>query len=255
MPAAIMLATLMALPVHALDEKIATVQPALLEDTNSGSNEQPDESPRLIAVGDFNRDGIPDLVQATPPMSEDSDQRFLTMSIGLPNGTFKTLASRNLIGKNPSALIVGDFNGDGNADVIVGDSDGTLLEFLGDGKGNLRDEGKIAALGSVVSIATGHFTRDNRLGLVVSDLQSNTAAILLNTGNGSFRLAWSFELPRKGRPFRIAATDFNHDGIADLVISSDEDSDYEVMLGNGNGTFTYAPALSHVRDPNSYCPS
>jgi hypothetical protein len=28
-----------------------------------------------------------------------------------------------------------------------------------------------------------------------------------------------------------------------------------VMLGNGNGTFTYAPALSHLRDPNSYCPT
>ena len=35
----------------------------------------------------------------------------------------------------------------------------------------------------------------------------------------------------------------------------DDNADYEVMLGNGNGTFTYAPQLSHLRDPYTYCPS
>lgn len=53
----------------------------------------------------------------------------------------------------------------------------------------------------------------------------------------------------------IATGDFNRDGIADLVITSEADNNYEVMPGNGNGTFTYAPELSHIRDPNSYCPS
>jgi len=26
-----------------------------------------------------------------------------------------------------------------------------------------------------------------------------------------------------------------------------------VMLGNGNGTFTYAPELSKLKDPNAHC--
>jgi hypothetical protein len=139
--------------------------------------------------------------------------------------------------------------------VIVGDGIGSLLEFLGDGKGNMVAEGNFATLGSVESIATGDFTRDGKLDLVVSDFRSNSAAIFLGAGDGSFRLAWSFELPKRGTQFHIATADFNRDEIPDLVITSEDDNDYEVMLGNGNGTFTYAPELSHIRDPYSYCPS
>jgi VCBS repeat protein len=62
-------------------------------------------------------------------------------------------------------------------------------------------------------------------------------------------------LPRRGTEFHVATADFNGDGIADLVITNEDDNNYEVMLGNGNGTFTYAPELSHLKDPYSYCPS
>jgi hypothetical protein len=215
----------------------------------------PDEPSAVIATGDFNRDGIADMVKATLPDGKDSGQHFLTVQLGKDDGTFMGVSSHNLIGENPRALVVGDFNGDGNFDVIVGDRDGSLLEFLGDGKGNLVAAGNIAPVGSVASIAIGDFTRDGNLDLVVSDFRSNSAEILLGAGDGSFRLAWSFELPKRGTQFHIATADFNRDGVVDLVITSEDDNNYEVMLGNGNGTFTYAPELSHTRDPNSYCPS
>ena len=213
------------------------------------------EAPSAVAVGDFNGDGIADVVEATPPAGEDPRFCSLTVLLGRADGSFLPVASHNLIGKDPRALVVGDFNKDGNLDVIVGDGDGTLLEFLGDGRGNLLRSGEIAALGSVVSIAVGHFTHDGNLDLAVSDAESNSAAILLGAGDGSFRQTWSFELPRRGMGFHIATADFNKDGIADLVITSEDDGNYEVMLGNGNGTFTYAPSLSHLKDPNSYCPT
>ncbi len=213
----------------------------------------PDQPSAVIATGDFNRDGIADLVQATP--GEDSKQHLLTVLLGHADGTFTTVASHHLIGNTPSALVVGDFNRDGNPDVIVGDADGSLVEFLGDGTGNLARSRDLAPLGSVVSIAAGHFTHDGNLDLVVSDVRANSGVILLGAGDGSFHYAWSFQLPRVGTEFHIATADFNKDGIEDLVVSTPDNGDYEVMLGVGNGTFTYAPELSHLRDPNTYCPS
>ena len=208
-----------------------------------------------LAVGDFNGDGVPDIVETTPADREHPGVYSLTVLLGKTDGSFVRVASRNLIGSDPRALAVGDFNGDGNLDVIVGDGDGALVEFLGDGTGHLTRSGKIATVGSVVSIAVGHFTHDSNLDLVVSDFESNSATIFLGAGDGSFRQTWAFSLPQRGKEFHIATADFNKDGVADLVITSEDDGNYEVMLGNGNGTFTYAPKLSHLKDPNSYCPT
>lgn len=218
----------------------------------AAADDDSSETHALLAVADFNGDGIADLIKIE---GDDSGPHTLVLLLGQPGGSFQRASSRNIIGNDPRALVAADFNGDGNTDVIVGDSDGALLEFLGDGKGNLVPAGKIATLGSIVSIAVGHFTHNSSLDLVVSDVDSNSAAILLNSGHGSFQQTWSFQLPRQGVEFHIATADFNRDGIADLLISGNEEGTYVVMLGNGNGTFTYAPKLSHLKDPNSYCPT
>ncbi|HLY41945.1 MAG TPA: VCBS repeat-containing protein [Terracidiphilus sp.] len=224
-------------------------------DDSAGPTDVDNYASPVIATGDFNRDGIADLVEATSPDETNSGEHFLRILLGRPDGTFTAGFSQRLIHGDARAMVVGDFNGDGNPDVIVGDSNGTLREFVGDGKGDLVDAGSVATVGSVASIGIGHFTHSGHLDLVVSDFRSNSAVILLGSNNGAFRVAWSFQLPRVGREFHIATADFNQDGIDDLVIGNDDDDDYEVMLGNGNGTFTYAPELSHLRDPKSYCPS
>lgn len=252
---AAIIAAITAASAHAGSGNPLFLHAGLSLDNIAGWADIPEEPSVVIATGDFNRDGIADVVKATVPDGKVSGQHFLTVQLGQADGTFKSVAAHNPIGEDPRALVVGDFNGDGNLDVIVGDGDGSLLEFLGDGKGNLVSAGNIATVGSVVSIASGDFTHDGHLDLVVSDFRSNSATILRGSGDGSFRLTWSFELPRRGTLFHIATADFNRDGITDLVITSEDDNNYEVMLGNGNGTFTYAPELSHTRDPNSYCPS
>ena len=163
--------------------------------------------------------------------------------------------NRALTVPNPRSIATGDFNGDGNPDLLIGDGDGTVIELLGDGKGNLKNAGEIARVGSAASIAAGDFNRDGIPDVAVSNFHGNAVIILLGTGGGLFRIGWSFALPQRGIIYYLAAADFNGDRIFDLAITSGEDDTFVVMLGNGNGTFTYAPNLSSIRDPYSYCPT
>ena len=71
------------------------------------------------AVGDFNRDGVLDLVTGT---SGD-----VNLSLGLGNGTF---GAPSYIGNSPGPvqrLLVGDLNRDGLLDVVVGTASGNAL--------------------------------------------------------------------------------------------------------------------------------
>jgi hypothetical protein len=219
----------------------------------SFSEDASDHAPALVVMADFNRDGIADMAEVTLPDGDPSGPRYLTVLLGRGDGTFRQAASRPLVGRDPRSIVVGDFNADGIPDVIVGGGDGSLAELLGDGTGNLVPAGEIARLGSVVSIAVGDFDHDGKLDLAVSDFSTNKVTVFLGLGNGSFRSIWTFRLPMQGKVFHLVSADFNGDGLADLAVISEDEESFEVMIGNGNGTFTNAPGLSHLKDPNSHC--
>jgi len=214
-----------------------------------------EESPALIATADFNRDGIADVAKIIHPDGHMGGARVLEVLIGQKGGGFGSRVNRTLTVPNPRSIATGDFNGDGNPDLLIGDRDGTVIELLGDGKGNLKSAGEIARVGSAVSMAVGDFNRDGIPDVAVSDFHGNTVIVLLGTGGRSFRTGWSFSLPQRGTIYYLSAADFNGDGVSDLAITSGEEDTFVVMLGNGNGTFTYAPELSNIRDPSSYCPT
>jgi hypothetical protein len=223
--------------------------------SGASSGDSPDEDSRLMVMGDFNRDGITDIAEATSATGDDSGPAFLTVSLGNADGTFKQTASKTLLGHAPRSIVSGDFNGDGIPDVIVGDEDGSLRLFLGDGTGNMASAGDIAHLDSVVSITVADFNHDGIPDIAVSDWRASSVTVFLGIGNGSFRQAWSAPLRMRGTVPHVSAADFNGDGILDLAVVYDDDEGgtFEVMLGNGKGTFTDAPELSTVRDPNSHC--
>jgi hypothetical protein len=208
-----------------------------------------------MVIGDFNHDGLPDMAEVIPAAGGSSGVGRLTISLGQAGGSSKEIASLPLPGRKPADIVVGDFNQDGIPDLLVGDDDGTLTLFLGDGTGKMVSAGTVAHLSSVVSIAVGDFNHDGILDVAVSDWRASSVTVLLGTGKGSLRNADSFPLRMAGKSPHVTVADFNGDGIPDLaVVYDDDDGDtYDVMLGNGRGAFTFAPSLSLARDPNSHC--
>jgi hypothetical protein len=219
--------------------------------------DDPDEASPLTVTADFNRDGITDKAEVTLPDRDRSGPGILTVSLGQPGGAFKSVASYPVLGHAPRSLVVADFNKDGIPDLIVGDDDGSLRLFLGDGKGNMAPAGDIAHLGSVVSIAVADFNHDGIPDMAVSDWRGSSVTIFLGVGDGSFRREWSYPLRMPGTVAQLSAADFNGDGNPDLAVIYGDDGAYtfDVMVGNGKGAFTPAPELSVTKDPNAHCPA
>ena len=245
-------------PAHAAPPgALPAAAPAPGPSDDPSDDDAPAKSSRLIVMCDFNRDGIPDMAEAALPAKNHSGPNYLTLSLGQSDGTFKPSPLRLVLGHSPKDMVTGDFNHDGIPDLIVGDDDGTLALFVGDGTGNLLPAGNIAHLASVVSIAVADFNHDGTPDIAVTDWRTSTVTIFLSAGKGIFRGASAFPLRMPGTTPHVTAADFNGDGIPDLAIVYDDDDGgtYDVMLGDGHGNLTYAPQLSLVKDPNSHCPS
>ena len=198
--------------------------------------------PRAIAVGDFNGDGKADL--AVVNFFPTGITLELTILLGNGDGTFTTAAPAEgpATGFLPFSLAVGDFNGDGKPDLVVG-NDGLVgaTILLGNGDGTFTAAATADPGGAPFAAVTGDFNGDGKLDLAVGDFADNTVRILLGNGDGTFKLTGT--LPTGGvAPYSMAVGDFNGDGIADLALSSVESGTVAVFMGNGDGTFVNAGA-------------
>ncbi|HCF61895.1 MAG TPA: hypothetical protein DFS52_28350, partial [Myxococcales bacterium] len=136
--------------------------------------------PRAVIAADVNRDFWTDLLVA--------DATGLSVLLGSPS-SFAAAVSYPA-GVDPSALVVGDFDRDGNLDVAVaneGGDDATIL--LGDGQGAFASAGNVPADNGPSAIATGDFDADGILDLAIANRLSNNATVLLGAGDGSFVLS------------------------------------------------------------------
>jgi hypothetical protein len=207
----------------------------------------------IIAPGDFNGDGIPDILTA------DAEWGNIIMMLGKGDGTFTT--GPTLIGGNPGGpplegpngglanLVVGDFNADGILDfyVVYAFEDDQLDEialFTGNGDGSFTAAGANMLNGLIPDeLAIGDFNGDG-----IPDLAINGFFDILGDPNlvnqieirlgGAAGGLYYINTTQSVAYFLVA--DFNGDGLSDLleVIAS---GGVSVLLNNGDNTFTAAP--------------
>jgi len=179
-----------------------------------------------IAVGDFNKDGKPDLVTANARGSS------VSVLLGSSNGKFKN-ATAYKTGTNPYAVAVADFNQDGKADVVTANSGSSSVSvLLGNGDGTFRKPVNSVVPGNPRSVAVGDFNGDGVMDVVSGDYRSYQVSILLGHGDGTFDAPNNIDL------FGVVAVtvgDFNSDGKLDLAVAGG--TSVHILLGLGNGSF------------------
>jgi len=176
-----------------------------------------------MVTGDFNRDGRPDFGVVN------QDSATVSVFLQNSNGTFQA-ALISPARANPSALAVGDLNGDGIPDLVVRNST-DMSALLGNGDGTFQTP-KVISLPSghsfyqaaynPIAPALGDFDRDGHLDLVFTAIK-NTGEyymdVLLGKGDGTFRNGGSRLINASGSgSFEALVTgDFTGDGNLDVL--------------------------------------
>jgi hypothetical protein len=217
--------------------------------------------PTSVAVGDFNKDGLPDLAVA-------DGSGFVSVLLGNGDGTFQAATDFG-VGLAPGSVAVGDFNGDGILDLAVTHlqyPNGGVSVLLGRGDGTFLPAQNFAAGIDPVFVAVGDFNGDGKPDLAVANggffaccLDRRSVSVLLGNGDGTFQAARIVFFDQGATS--VAVGDFNGDGKLDLAVTISPPSgpgNVLVLLGNGDGTFQAAqrfaagstPASVHVADFN-----
>ena len=203
--------------------------------------------PAAIGVGDWNGDGKADLI-ATESTSASSYRIMLGTSNGSGLGIWNNIGSVTGVSGPPAAIGVGDWNGDGKADLLAIESASASSYRIMLGTSNGAGLGTWSQIGSVTgvsgppaAIGVGDWTGDGKADLVATESTSPSSyRIMLGTSNGSGLGTWS-QIGKtegvSGPPAGVGVGDWNSDGKADLLTTeSTSSSSYRIMLGTSNGS-------------------
>lgn len=184
-----------------------------------------------LVVGDFNRDGRPDVVVSAGPMNihvllNDGKGGFsdpLTAVSGFTVAVVRAVAA--------------DFNGDQNLDLVLsrGISGTQASVLLGDGAGGFALPKVFATGGVNYASVVGDWNGDGKLDLAM--INSSSLQTFMGDGTGGFSGAMTTAGTFSSS--RLAAGDFNDDGKTDLV-STISGSKLNVLLSDGSGGFKVA---------------
>jgi len=196
---------------------------------------------RAIALGDLDGDGDLDLFAAVlaPSQGQNTDPSDRVL-FNDGSGNF-TDSGQRLGETDSSAVALGDLDGDGDLDALVGTKRKAMV-WINQGRDQGGQEGTFALAGQKISgnqigaVFLSDMDGDGDLDALIAGVRQ--AAVWWNDGQATF--TQSCQRLRYSKRDGLAVGDFDGDGQPDIFIA-EYSKDYRVWFNQGDGTFQTAP--------------
>lgn len=195
------------------------------------------------AAGDWNHDGVPDFAVT----------HYLSGDIGILRGTGGGAFGAPTVfptGDGASYITSGDYNLDGNLDLIICNEAGMInansVSLLwGDGQGNFYIFTNTPVTQFPYSGTECDLNMDGKLDFVTCNIGSNDLAVLLGDGVGNFA-APVYYTSNIHFPRSPACADFDGDGLPDIACANYQSASFSIYYGDGLGKLA-----SHITIPTA----
>jgi len=194
-----------------------------------------------LSVFGADLDGDGDIDMATAHNEPGTSHLVIMKNNG--NGVFSLYASYApaVLGQDISG---GDFDLDGDIDLVMGDSWGTnpcVLVMVNNGSGNFSGPYAYSTGLHTRGLAAADVENDGDIDIIVSD-NASSISILLNDGNGNFPTLAVYQT--ESNPNGLYVNDLNGDGYTDIAAASYSGDNVQVLLNNGDGSFGSASSYN-----------
>jgi len=192
--------------------------------------------PTILALGDFNGDSKPDLAVVNNPAT-------VAILTGKGDGTFNAPVSFS-VGRSLYSIVAADWNGDGKLDLAVLDTQqlsGDKVWILpGNGNGTFGTPVGTAVNSIAGSLSYADLNRDGKLDLLIPDPSSNSFAVLIGNGDGTFQPPRFYVGTAQEKPASLGVVPLQ-DGNTSLFLPDVINGDILVAFSAADGTIPWIP--------------
>jgi FG-GAP-like repeat/Bacterial Ig domain len=194
---------------------------------------------------DFNSDGEEDFIS-----SAGCSGNGLSLVLSNGNGTYAPPVCYSVPGTTVYAFAIGDYNNDGNTDVIVSNGTNHFYQFLGSASGKLHLQADYFTTYTIDAVAAADVNHDGRIDLLFNCYNCSDTNLHVWFGNRDGGFTTGPDTPMSATALGyLSVGDFDGDGKADVLGQSCFASSctYQVLYGDSTGHFQAStPFTDHV---------